>query len=166
VLEEILELYEYDRWANSRILQAAAALTPEEFTRDLASSFPSVRDTLAHILGAEWLWLQRWLGSSPAALPSDWDIATAAALSEKWREIEGEQQKFLSTLSGDSLATEVSYRNTAGKAYTSTMRQMLHHVINHSTYHRGQITTMLRQLGSVPPATDLIVFYRERAGSD
>ena len=67
--EEIRTLFAYDAWANGRTLDACAALTPEQFTRDLGSSFRSVRDTLAHILGAQWIWLERFHGRSPTALP-------------------------------------------------------------------------------------------------
>ena len=60
VLEDIRLLYSYDRWANGRLLDAAADLTPEQFTRDLNGSFRSIRDTLLHILGGEWIWLEYW----------------------------------------------------------------------------------------------------------
>jgi uncharacterized damage-inducible protein DinB len=58
--EDIQLLYEYDRWANNRVLQAASALSVEAFTRDLGGSFCSVRDTLAHIISGEWIWLAYW----------------------------------------------------------------------------------------------------------
>lgn len=163
MLPEIRELYAYDRWANRRLLHAVAALSPEAFARDLGSSFPSVRDTVAHVLAAEWVWLRRWKGTSPTGTPEDWDLSTLEAIRTRWREVESEQEAFVSDLEDEDLRRVVSYRNTRGEPFESTLAQMLRHVVNHSTYHRGQVVTMLRQLGAEPPSTDLIQFYREDA---
>ena len=65
--DDIQLLYEYDRWANNRVLQAASTLSAEEFTRDLGGSFRSVRDTLVHIVGGEWGWLTCWKEPSPSS---------------------------------------------------------------------------------------------------
>jgi len=73
-IEDVRTLYDYNAWANSRALEACSALTPEQFTRDLGSSFRSLRDTLAHIYGAEWVWLERWHGRTPTGLPSAVDF--------------------------------------------------------------------------------------------
>lgn len=160
--DEVRTLYAYNSWANHRALDAAATLSPEQSARNLGSSFPSVRDTLAHIMLAEWLWLERWMGRSPAFPPSDFpDLASIRA---RWQKIESDLLNFVSTLAPADLDRVVEYKNTKGTAFSNPMRQMLQHVVNHGTYHRGQITTMLRQLGATPSATDLIAFYREQAG--
>ncbi len=164
--EEIRLLYDYNSWANHRILNACGALTDEQFTRDLGSSFRSVRDTLAHILGAEWLWLERWWhGISPAALPKADQFPNLASLRHRWAEIESDLLRFVASLSSERLTAVQSYRNTEGKGYSQPLGEMLQHLVNHGSYHRGQITTMLRQLGAKPISTDLIVFYRERASA-
>lgn len=164
MVDEIRELYAYNRWANRRILDVVAELTPEQFHRDLDSSFPSVQATLAHVLGVEWLWLQRWGGVSPTGLPGGWDLSTFSVLRMTWRSVEEEQAAFFARLTAADLAATVAYRNVAGEAFEAPLWQLLRHVANHSTFHRGQVVTLLRQLGvSRVPATDLSIFYREQA---
>ncbi|MGH7645699.1 MAG: DinB family protein [Gemmatimonadales bacterium] len=158
-LADLHDLYAYNRWANRQTLGAAERLTPEQFTRDCRSSFRSVRDTLAHILGAEWIWLERWQGRSPPALLAAAEFPTVAALNARWAEVEAGQQAFLTALTAEALGRRIAYVNTKGERWEYPLWQMLAHVVNHSTYHRGQVTTMLRQLGAEPVATDLLVFY-------
>ena len=160
--EEIRELYEYNDWANQRMLKAATELTQEEFARDLRNSFPTVGDTLAHILGAEWIWLERWRGVSPPGFPDSWDTSTPAALRARWEEFTRGQSEFVRALNEERLNSIVNYRTVAGKPFSDPLWRLMRHVANHSTYHRGQVTTMLRQLGKSAPVTDLIQFYRER----
>lgn len=159
MLAEMQELFRYNRWANERVLGATSGLTQEEFTRDLRNSFPSVRDTLAHVLGAEWIWLSRWKGVSPRSLPEASAFANHAALRTRWAEVEAEQTAFVTATSADDLKQVITYQNTKGESFSYPLWQLMRHVVNHSTYHRGQVTTMLRQLGAKPISTDLIVFY-------
>lgn len=163
MLNEILDLYAYNRWANARTLDAAAALADEDYIRDLGSSFPSIRDTLEHILAAEWIWLSRWRGVSPNRLRSDWDPVMLRALRSRWSAFENDQAEFLSRLTEVRLGEPISYRQMSGDAFSEPLGRLMRHVVNHSTYHRGQVTTMLRQLGSEGVATDLVLFHRERA---
>jgi len=162
VIKEMQGLYEYNRWANRRILEAASKLSEEEFNKDLHNSFPSIRDTLAHILAGEWIWLTRWNGASPTGTPDSWDLSTFEALRMQWQEVQKDQIAFVSSLTDDALDQVIAYRNTAGEPFSNPLWQMMRHVVNHSTYHRGQVTTMLRQLGAQAVATDLIVYYREK----
>ena len=163
VLDPIRDLYGYNRWANERVLEATAALDAERFTRDMGSSFPSVRDTLIHVLSSDWVWLERWHGRSPAARPAEWVLETHAQVAERWRAIQDEREAFIETLSPASLETIIDYRTTRGEPYRGPLEQLLRHVVNHSTYHRGQITTMLRQLGATPASTDLVAYHRTLA---
>ena len=160
-IDDVHHLYDYNAWANHRVLDACAALTSEQFARNLGSSFPSVRDTLTHIMFAEWLWLERWLGRSPGFPTSD--FPDLASLRTRWQKIERDLNAFIQKLPAADLDRVVEYKNTKGHAFSNPMWQMLQHLVNHSTYHRGQITTMLRQLDAAPSATDLIAFCRERA---
>jgi len=158
---DIRDLFAYNRWANRRILDAAAALDDDALARDLGSSFPSVLTTLAHLAAADWVWLRRWNGESPTAAPGDWDRSSLSGIRAAWDDVEAERTAFINRLDGPELTRESSYRDTAGRPWTRRMDHMLRHVVNHSTYHRGQVVTMLRQLGATPPATDLIAYYRE-----
>lgn len=156
-------LYDFNAWANQRTLDSCAALTHEQFTRDLGSSFKSVRDTLAHIYGAQWVWLERWHLRIPPALPSPADFPDFETVKRRFAEIDRNLIDYAASLSADDLQRVLDYRTLAGTPNAQPLWQMLQHVANHSTYHRGQVTTLLRQLGAKATATDMIYFYRERA---
>jgi len=99
-----------------------------------------------------------------AAVPAGWKESSYEELRNRWEEVEGEQSAFLSKLDEGSLRQVIRYRNTAGEPFESSLSRMLRHVVNHSTYHRGQVVTMLRQVGAEAPATDLILFFRSGGG--
>jgi len=163
--QQVRVLYDYNAWANRRTLDACSALANEQFTRDLGCSHRSVRDTLAHIMGAAWIWLERWNGRSPSGLPPSDQYANLSILRARWGEIERDVLQFVAGLSKEELEQDRPYRTTEGKSYSQPLWQMLQHLVNHSTYHRGQVAAMLRQLDVKPVATDLIAFYRELGAS-
>ena len=166
--DDIQLLYEYDRWANNRVLQAASALTAEQFTRDLGGSFRSVRDTLVHIIGGEWIWLAYWKETSRSssfltslrkrrdALFNPDAFSTVAVVQLKWAEVEKEQAEFVNRVTSESLEKMLPFRKTQIR-----LAHLMQHLANHSTYHRGQIALMMRQLEAEPLATDFHVFLVE-----
>jgi uncharacterized damage-inducible protein DinB len=157
--ETVRELYVYNHWANQRVLASVTPLSGEQFTRSMGNSFGSVRDTVAHILAAEWIWLERWLGRSPKALLPAADFPTAASIRERWATVEQDRDGFIQTLTAAKLQEPVAYINIRGEPYSYLLWQQMAHVVNHSTYHRGQVTTLLRQLGAEPQSTDLLLYY-------
>lgn len=163
-MQDINLLFEYNRWANMRILEAVSQLNTDQFAQEIKSSYPSVRNTLVHIMSAEWIWLMRWNGSSPRSMLNHEDFSTLYSLRARWSEIEKESIRFLATLADESLEKEISYLNTEGKQFKYKLWQMMQHMVNHSSYHRGQITMMLRQIGAPPISTDLIVFHGVKTG--
>ena len=118
-----------------------------------------MRDTLVHIMGAEWVWLERWKGNSPKALLPAAEFSTVSSIRNRWAEIERDQRGFIAGVTEELLKKIIAYTNLKGNPYRYPLWQILQHLVNHSTYHRGQIITMLRQLGVQPPATDFLVFY-------
>jgi uncharacterized damage-inducible protein DinB len=163
-LEEIKELYLYNEWANRKYLDLVKTLDDEKFSIEIKSSFKSIRETIAHLIATEWIWLQRWLGINPGS-PPDWaDKPTVETLVEKFNSIVSERNNFFKSLNDNSLSELRNYNLLSGKAGQNTLQEMLQHVVNHSTYHRGQLATLVRQIDEVPPSTDLIIFYRERKG--
>jgi uncharacterized damage-inducible protein DinB len=162
-LQDVQTLCAFNRWANQRIIDACRALTSEQFTRDLGSSFPSVRDTMVHIMLAEWIWLERCHGGSPAKFQPGSDFPTLDAVSAHWESID--LRGYAASLSGNDIERIVHFRRLDSSAHALVLWQILQHGVNHGTYHRGQITTMLRQLGAKTISTDLMGFYFERAAS-
>jgi uncharacterized damage-inducible protein DinB len=163
-LQDLKTLIDFHYWALHRALDAAGELTPEQFTRDLGSSFKSVRDTLAHLYSAEWAWYQRWHGTSPTGpLPFD-QFPDMATVRQRWATQESNMRAFVDSLTDGDVARVIEYRTLNGAPGSSTIGHMVQHVVNHGSYHRGQLTTMLRQLGAAPAKSmDLIGYYREQA---
>ncbi|MCI0434364.1 MAG: DinB family protein [Gemmatimonadetes bacterium] len=155
----IRELYGYNEWANARTMDAAAQLSPEAFVRDMKSSFASVGDTLVHMLQAEWIWLQRWQGQSPPAAPAGWAGMGLGEIRGAWRGVIDERARFLEALEDAALDRVFEYTSLAGETRSCALDHSLRHVVNHASYHRGQITTLLRQLGATPVATDLVLYH-------
>jgi len=161
--EEIRQLFDYNDWANQRSLQGAAQLSDEQFIKPLGSSFPSVRDTLVHICSSEWVWLERCQGRTPAAFPDVSHIQTISALRDHWAPQAGQLRTFVWDLGRTDLDRVMEYKTFNFGVYKNPVWQSLQHLANHGTYHRGQITALLRQLGAKPVLTDLMHFYRERS---
>jgi uncharacterized damage-inducible protein DinB len=158
---DIQELYRYNQWANDRVFEAVSGMTLEEFTRDLGNSYPSVCDTLTHIVWAEWIWLQRWKGTSPQHRFDAAEFPDVNPLNTRWLELKVEQRAFVEAVTGERLHAVLPYVNLQGHTWRYALWRQMYHVVNHSTYHRGQLTTMLRQLGTVPIPTDFLVFHDE-----
>lgn len=160
--DDLRRQLDYHYWARDRILDAVDRLPAEQFTRDMGNSFRSIRDTLVHTYSAEWIWYSRWQGQSPGAMLTAELFADPNSIRGAWLEHEQRMRTFFGALDADGIAQVIEYKSLAGVASTSVLWHMLQHVVNHATYHRGQITTMLRQLGAAPPRSmDWIAFYRE-----
>lgn len=159
----IAQLIDFHYWARDRMLAAVGTLTVEQYERPMGSSFSSVRDTVNHVFQAEWIWFQRWNGVSPSGFKAG-ETPDVASLTARWTELEGQLRAYVAARNDDALRTVLAYRLMSGKEGASPLWQMIVHVVNHATYHRGQVTTLLRQLGAAPaPSTDMITFFRERA---
>ena len=156
--EGLAKLFEYGRWANAKTLESVGPLTAEEFKRAIGGSFGSVHGTLAHLYGADWVWLERLQGRSPRALPEPQEDWTPEDFRRKWRPVEEGHAAVVAAATPDRLTEPVTYVNFAGQTWTYPLGEALLHVANHGTYHRGQIATLLRQLGKAPVSTDYLRF--------
>jgi uncharacterized damage-inducible protein DinB len=161
---DLRTLLDYHYWARDRLMEALEPLSDEQYTRDLGSSFKSIHDTVVHLYAAEWAWYRRWQGDSPTALLPFDQFPDLAAVRRAWIEQESKTRAFLGALGDDGIGRVFEFKLLSGQAGASPFDQMLQHVVNHASYHRGQVTTMLRQVGAAPAKSmDLIAFYRTRA---
>jgi uncharacterized damage-inducible protein DinB len=146
------------------MLAAVTKLDAEGYAKPLGNSFGSVRDTVVHIYGAEWVWFSRFKGEKPAGLPKPGDYPSLDSLRAAWSDVESGWRSLVANLSDEDIDTVIRFKTLAGAEALSPLGAIIQHVVNHGTYHRGQVTTMLRQLGAEPPeSTDLIFYYREMA---
>ncbi len=150
-------LVDYNYWARDRQLEACAALSAEQFLRPLGGSFPAVRDTLAHLLGAEWIWLERWRGHEQRALTPASDFPTLSALCARWKVVEAELRAHVASLGEAQLAATLTYTNVRGEQHCYPLWRIMLHLSQHQSYHRGQVTNQLRLLGIEPPHLDLLI---------
>jgi uncharacterized damage-inducible protein DinB len=163
--QDIRTLYAYNLWANRRTTMAARQLDPHDLSRPLGASHSSVRGTLVHILWAEWIWLRRWLGESPKLIFAPEDFADVPAIEVYWQGIERERQEFIAQLTSQRMKELIAYENMQGERWEYSLAHMMQHVVNHSSYHRGQVVVLLRQLGHKVESTDFLVYFDETPGA-
>ena len=160
---DLQRLYDYGYWANRKLFAVIAELTPEEFTRQVGGSYGSVRNTLVHVLSAEWGWLDRCGGRERGPRLNAEDYPTPAALIETWGSVEAYVREFLSGLRDADLSREVEFAFGAGPKYRMPVGQLLQHGANHAVHHRGQVALLLRMLGRTPGDFDLLYYDGDRA---
>lgn len=153
-------LVDYHYWANHHLLEKVESLTGEQFSRDLGGSFPSIQATLAHMLNAEAIWLGRIEGTSISGVTPQ-DLPTPASVRPRWTPLETELRALVGRLTESDLNRIVTAKTSAGKVYMNRLDHTLQHLFNHGTYHRGQVSTMLRQVGAESVSTDLIFYHRQ-----
>ena len=161
----LLQLIDFHYWARDRVFAAVEPLSAELYARPMGNSFASIRDTLNHIYLAEWIWYTRWNGVSPTEFPN-FELSDLVALRTHWTEMERNVRAYIDSAGADGLHQVIEYRLMSGKESAAPLWQMVAHVVNHATYHRGQVTTLLRQAGAAPAkSTDMITFFREQAAT-
>ena len=164
-LSDIRHLFEYTVWANDLARNAAAQLADDDLRRDFKISHSSIFGTLLHMAGAEWIWLERWQGRSPAGKDA-WSLWTVdscsdlATLQRRWRDVAAARAQFVSELDESRLMAELPFMLLNGDSSSLPLVGQMQHVVNHATLHRGQVVGMIRQLGIAPPPTDLLFYLR------
>ena len=159
-IQETRKLFAFNAWANNRVFETLRDLPESEYKQDLKTSFGTIHATMTHLVAAEKIWLSRLAGKPETALMTDQDTPSVESLKSAWEDIAARMARFLAKLDDGKLQEELSYVTTEGKEYRNTLQQILQHIVNHSSYHRGQIAGMLRQVGAKAANTDLITFYR------
>jgi uncharacterized damage-inducible protein DinB len=162
-LETIQQLFAYNAWANQRTIAGCESISNEQFLQQVGGSFGSVRNTLAHIMDVEWLYHERWNGRAPSAFPNAAHYGDLSQIKARWKTVDADVNYFVEALSADEISQVIEFRNIKGVVLTHPLWETMQHMVNHSTYHRGQVTTLLRQLGGTAQASDMLLFFRERS---
>lgn len=163
---DLEQLYEYHYWANARLLAALTPLTPEQFTQTVAGSYGSIRNTLVHVLSAEWGWLDRCGGPPRGERLNPDDYPTLESVVAQWRQVEQWMRDFLSNLSDADLARDVEFALGSGPKQSVAAGPLLQHAAIHAVHHRGQVALLTRLLGVAPGNFDLVIYASQRPSSD
>lgn len=149
----------YSAWASQRLVAAASTLTPEQLTRDFGTSDKSVLGTLAHVHAADRAWFGRIHGTPPAVFFDPAADLHLEVLQRDWPALLGRWVGWADGLADSSAS--VVYQDLQGRTHSTPLWQIVLHLVNHATHHRGQVAGMLRAMGQPPPPLDLIRYYRE-----
>jgi uncharacterized damage-inducible protein DinB len=166
MIKLLLEQLRYNQWAVRQYINVLHELDLEQFTRNMNSSFSSMHETLGHMLWVEELWYERWQGHYVKNLFDPANNPSLEILEKRFTDIHSKQIHLLKSYPADSENQRISYVNFQGKRWEYNLSQLVQHLMFHSAYHRGQIATMLRQIGKVPPKTDYLIFIDEQSSAD
>ena len=153
---DIIKLIEYNNWANQLIGKQIEQLTHEQFAKQFGGSFGSIKATVVHVLESDWLWLNRFKGIPLAAVLA-WQMETASEVFSVWRAIQDDMLLIAPTLVEEQ-NKKIRFRTRKGIDYTLPAEDLIIHIANHGSYHRGQLTDMIRLAGGQPVSTDYFLF--------
>jgi uncharacterized damage-inducible protein DinB len=159
--EDLARLFEYTVWANHRILRPVATISVADFKKDMGSSHGGLRGTLTHMVDSELLWLDRWKGVSSRNVIDESEFEDVVALRDRWTLVEKHRETWFKALRPSAVGETVQYKSRDGRSHEAPLFQLVQHVVNHASYHRGQLTSLLRKIGAKPVATDLVLWDRE-----
>jgi uncharacterized damage-inducible protein DinB len=161
--KQLFTLYDYNYWANKRILSCAAHLTAHQFSHSTSYTDHSPHQILVHTLGAEWIWRARSQeGISPTALPTVEELPTLQAIRTRWQSEEQKMRAFLAGLTDSDFKQAIHYRTTGGTQRATPLGDILHHLLLHGMQHRSEMAAILSHFGYSPGDIDFIVFLRSR----
>jgi uncharacterized damage-inducible protein DinB len=163
-VKDLEVLYDYGCWANGKLFHVISQLTPEQFTRTVGGSYGSIRNTMVHLLSAEWGWLSRCGGPERGPRLNPADYPTVESLIEVSGKVGVHVREFLSGLKDEDLARNVAYKNDRGEERSMPLGELMHHAANHGVHHRGQVALLLRLLGYAPGNLDILVYYADKLG--
>jgi len=163
-VKDLQTLYDYGYWADRKLFEVISRIPPEQFTQSVGGSFGSIRNTLVHIMSAEWGWLERCGGAKRGPKLNAADYPSVASVTETWNKIEKHVGEFLSTLKDEDVVRTAEYLNDKGEKRGMPLGELMQHAANHGTHHRGQVAMILRMLGHTPGNIDILFYYAEKHG--
>lgn len=152
-------LVDYSYWANGQFLEVLRQLTDEQFVQPVAGSYGSLRNTLVHMLSAEWGWLDRCGGPARGPALNAGDYPTAASIRARWQEVEAHMRGFLARLQDEDLERTIQFSIGKGPMQVMRLGELMHHAVIHGIHHRGQVALLLRSLGYTPGNVDILLYY-------
>jgi uncharacterized damage-inducible protein DinB len=158
---DILLFYKYNQWTNKKILSATAQVTQEQFLAPASFPHGGLRGTLVHALFAEWIWRNRWEGTSPAVRLKPEDFPTFESLRTRWAEEEKFLMAFVEGVTEERLNSKFSYKATDGTPHEKVLWQTMAHLVNHGTQHKTEAAAMLTDFGQSPGDIDMILYLIE-----
>ena len=159
--QDILILYKYNQWANTLILNTASNVTQEQYLAPALFPHGGLRGTLVHALFAEWIWRNRWEGTSPNYRLKPEEFPTFEDLRKRWLEEEKSLMDFVDHVPDEKLNNTFSYNSTSGTLHKRVLWQAMAHLVNHGTQHRTEAAAILTDLGHSPGDIDMIYFLSE-----
>lgn len=155
-------LYAHGRWANRRVLDAAARLPPERFRDAEHPSFGSIRNAFVHVVAVQRTWLARAQGREAPPVLDPEDVPDVAALRALWDRVDAETDPYVVAVDGAALGEIVRYVNRRGEPNAYPRWQILVHQAAHAGQHRSELALLLTRLGHSPGWLDVLVFLDER----
>ena len=159
--QNILLFYKYNQWSTAKILNAASSVTEEQFLAPAPFPHGGLRNTLTHALFAEWIWRNRWEGTSPTHRFKPEDFPTFESLRSRWAEEEQLLMAFVENLTEEHLNSFFDYTSTEGVRHRRVLWQAMAHVVNHGTQHKTEAAAILTGYGRSPGDIDLIWYLIE-----
>jgi len=151
----------YTAWASHRLVHAVEYLPADHLTRDFHTSERSILGTLVHVFAADRIWFSRIKSETGVSFVSE-DDYNLHVLQIDWPLIYDKWMEWAGALTDSDVREQISYHDLKGNPYVTPVWEIVLHVVNHGTHHRGQVSGFLRALGHTPPQLDLIRYYRER----
>ena len=156
------ELAEYNLWANLIVCDWLEEINDEQWSKEIISSFNSIQETVLHIISAERAWIERFKKNPQTVWIQSSFKGTKEEHIKLWKEASEEFKSIVDAFNENNLNVNLDFKRLNGDAYSMPYYQLFAHVVNHATYHRGQLVTMLRQAGFTNiSATDLLGVYRK-----
>jgi uncharacterized damage-inducible protein DinB len=163
-IKDLEVLYDYGYWANRKLFDVIAQLTPEQFTQAVAGSYGSIRNTMVHVLSAEAGWLDRCGGPKRGPRLNPADFPTVESVIQAWNRVEAQVREFLARLKDEDLARNAEYPTERSGKVSMAVGELMQHAANHAVHHRGQVALLLRLLGHAPGNFDILIYFAEKRG--
>ena len=163
-VHDLRGLFEYSYWANETLFGVVSQISPQEFTKRVAGTYGSLRNTLVHALSTEWGWLERCGGLERGPRLEPGSYPRAETLVSDWRRVAAGMREHLARLGDEDLGIAVEYPGAGGVTRSMPRGELLHHAALHGVHYRGQAALLLRELGYTPGHVDFLFYLARTRG--